>query len=285
MKKICAMILVTVLAVALVIPAWAEDAKNPTERFCGCWQDPNYGRAMLTVSRCYEVDAPEDELWYDAKLVWGDSASSAGVWYMSARYDETSDALIYQDGVMAWVGYGEGGTIISEENQWTDAEGSFTLADDRLLWSDSREERAADFIFEPLPKLAPDAEEFRDRYFVPVSEWRQGTAGSSLKMAALTAEVLSFADEYRMWDADVPTLRQNMLDAWEALDEDTRHYFDENLPGVMALMDSAMSEYPVVAGQFEDAGAEYMASLAEDELTRQSWDVLVANTYTMGNGE
>ena len=53
----------------------------------------------------------------------------------------------------------------------------------------------------------------------------------------------------------------------------------------MALMDSAMSEYPAVAGRFEDAGAEYMAALAEDELTRQSWDALVANTYTLGNGE
>ena len=285
MKRICALILMMTLAIALAMPAWAEDEKNPTERFCGCWQDPKYGRAVLTVSRCYEVDAPEDELWYNARLNWGSSASSEGVWYMSARYDEASDALVYRDGVMAYVSYDEGGEVTDEENMWADAEGSFTLADGRLLWSDSREERAADFVFEPLPKLAPDAEAFRDRYFVPVAEWQQGTAGASLKLAARAAEVLRFADEYRMWDADIPALRQNMLDAWEALDEDTRRYFDENLPAVMALMESAMSEYPEVAGQFEDAGAEYMAALAEDELTRQSWDALVANTYTMGNGE
>ncbi len=266
-----------IIALALVVlTATACAEANPTERFAGVWQDPVYGRARLRILQVERADVPGDEPGYDVRLTWGGSADSAGVWTMSARYEAASDALVYEGGTMAYLTYGEGGAIVSEEVRWEDAEGRFAFEGDKLLWTDSREDRAADFAFERLPRLAPDAAALRERFFEPVAGLEPGTAGASLKLAGATAALLGFADEYRVWDADVPALRENLLAAWSGLDDGTRRRFDENLPDVVALMDEAMTDYAPVAGQFEDAGAEYMFWLAGDEEARMSWRALLA---------
>ena len=277
---------IAVIALALIAASAAQAfaAEDPAQRFCGRWQDPYYGRAMLKITPG-DAEAPEGERLYDAELAWGSSARSEGVWRMTAAYDAAADALVYEGGEMAEVTYGEDGGVVAEEVRWTDAEGTFTLSDGALRWSDSREARAAEFAFEPVPKLAPDAEALVDRYFVPVAEWQPGTAGSSLKLAALAADVAGFADEYTLWDADVPALRANLLDAWTALDDSTRRRFDEDLPDVASLLDEAFADYASVAGQFDDAGAAYMSWLAKDDGTRRSWQALLNYTLTMGDGE
>jgi len=282
-KRNLAIVLALILMCAGALAACAE--AKPAERYCGRWQDPYYGRAMLTILPVEELEAPGDGLWYSVRLKWGDSARSEAVWSMLARCDEATDTLVYTDGVLAYVAYGDDGEIDSAETQWEDAEGSFALLDGKLLWTDSREERAARFAFERAPRTAPSAEECRDRYYLPVSEWAPGTAGSSLKLASLCADLADFADEYQLWDGDIPALRESLLEAWTMLDDSTRRRFDEGFPEVTALMAQAMSDYSAVAGQFEDAGAGRMALLAGDERVRRSWDMLVEHTCTMGNGE
>ncbi len=271
MKKL----LILLLAVALLAPAaLAED--DPAAGFVGGWQDPVYGRARLSIM-------PGEGEALRVKLVWGDSANSEGVWRMDAAYDAGADALVYTGGSMTLVTYGEDGGVSSEDVRWDDAEGRFTLSDGKLLWADSREDRAAEFAFEPLEKLVPGADEIRERYLQAVADWAPGTAGSSLRLAALCADVLGFADEYRLWDSDEAAVRQSLLDAWLMLDESSMRRFDEDLGEVEALMDMAFEDYDQVAGQFDDAGAPAMAWLARDEEARLSWAALARYTHTMGD--
>ena len=269
MKKWLALI----AALCLLLPA-ALAAEDPAARFLGGWQDPAYGRAVLKIM-------PGEEGGCRAVLTWGNSADSEGVWQMDARYDADADALVYTGGTMAIVTYGEDGAR-DEDVRWDDAEGRFTLSEGKLLWADSREDRAAEFAFQPLEKRVPEAGECAERYFAAVADWAPGTAGSSLKLAALCADVLGFADEYRMWDTDEAALRQSLLDAWQTLDETTRRRFDEALPEVEALMAGAMDDYSQVAGQFEDAGAWTMPYLVEDEEACLSWAALARCTHAMG---
>lgn len=279
MKK--AVMLFVVLALIVAFWAVAAAEESAAERFCGRWQDPYYGRAMLTIAPA----EGEDTSWFDAVIRWGSSASSEGVWTMRAQYDAAEDALLYAGGTLTYVEYAEGGDVVSEEVQWDDAVGRFTFEDGVLLWADSREERAAEFRLQPVPKRAPTAQELRERYYGPVADWAPGTAGSSLKLAGVCAALMGFADEYCMWDADVPALRANLLEAWSMLDETTRRRFDEGLPEVEALMETAMSDYASVAGLFDDAGAGHMAWLAKDDGCRRSWRALLDYTHTMGDGE
>ena len=286
MKKLFAIILVMALVVALAAQACAETEETAhAEPFRGCWQDPLYGRAVLKIMPATGLDVPEDELWYDIRMTWGSSADSEGVWYMFARYDEETDALVYANGVMSYLTYAENGLDFTEEKQWEDPEGAFTLADGKLLWTDSREERAADFAFEPMQKLAPEADELRDRFFLAVANLEQDTAGSSLKLATLTVDLLLFAYEYRTWDADVPALQANLLTAWNALDDDARQRFDENMPAVEALMSDALGYYLPLAGQFEDAGAGNMAYLAENSEACLCWEALMDSLHALSSGE
>ena len=285
MRKLQAIITALAL-VALAVPAAVASApETPAERFCGCWQDPYYGRAMLAILRSADAGAPEDGLWFDVSMRWGGSADSEAVWRMSARYDAAADALVYEGGVLTYVTYAGGGEVASEEVRWDDAEGGYALSDGKLLWADSREERAPEFAFEPVEKVAPGAEELRERYFEAVADWQPATAGSSLKLAGLCADLLGFADEYRMWDADIPALRENLRKAWTDLDEPAQRRFEGAFPEVAALMDAAFSDYSQVAGQFGDAGAGNMARLADDAPARASWEALAAHTCAMGDGE
>lgn len=271
------------VALALIVSSWAVAAAEETaaERFCGRWQDPYYGRAILTITPA----EGEDGTWFDAVIRWGSSASSEGVWNMRAQYDAAEDALVYEGGALTYVEYAEGGDVVSEDIQWDDAVGRFTYDSGMLLWDDSREERAAEFRLQPMPKLAPTAQELRERYFAPVADWAPGTAGSSLKLAGVCAELVGFANEYCMWDADAPALRANLLEAWSSLDETTRRRFDEGLPSVEGLMETAMSDYDSVAGMFDDAGVAYMANLVRDDGCRRSWQALMDYTHGMGDGE
>lgn len=270
MKKL----LIVILALALLAPA----AIAETGDFVGVWQDPYYGRARLRIM-------PGEGDGCRAVLVWGNSADSEGVWTMDAQYDAEADALVYTGGTMAIVTYGEGGDVLGEEVRWDDAEGRFTLSGDKLLWADSREERAAEFAFEALPKQAPEADEIKTRYFLAVADWAPGTAGSSLKLAALCADLMGFADEYRLWDADMPAFAHNLLEAWLMLDESARRRFDEDIGAVEALMDAALRDYAPVAGQFEDAGAWTMPYLVRDEEARLSWAALMRYTHAMGDSD
>ena len=132
-------IFILLLALSLVsVPCFAEGASDP---FAGTWQDPYYDRAVLEINPVGER--------YDIRITWGSSADSEGVWEMDAARE--GDSLVYTGGRMSVVTYAEGGEVLSEEVQYDDAEGAFTLGEDgKLSWADSREERAPEFAYERI---------------------------------------------------------------------------------------------------------------------------------------
>ncbi|MBR3504108.1 MAG: hypothetical protein IKO07_07675 [Clostridia bacterium] len=288
MKKIAWLLALMFLFASLAALAEAPAAiDNPTLAFAGRWADPNFGRASLRIAHVYFEDAPEDELDYDVKITWGNTYNSVGVWQMTARWDEASGKLVYENGVMSIVtadDEGEGG----EEVLWDDAAGAFFFAEDGTLrWEDSREERAAEFRLERVVTGTPAAGDFADKYFLPVANVEFGTAGSSLKQAILARDVVRFAYDNDLWNTDIGSLREAMLAAWESLDDDARARFDENLMGVVGdLANGIFWDYDSLAGRFEDAGVgEDAAFLSADTDASLSWATLFANTLTIGNSE
>lgn len=247
----------------------------PTEVFTGVWQDPAQDRAVLTILPAFEMDVPEDETWFDICLEWANDVKSQSVWYMSARYDAPTDSLKYTDGTMSQIAYGEDGNS-AETKQWEDAEGTLTLnADGKLLWADSREEKAADFAFEKQSQPVPTPEEL-DREFVgPIAKMEKDTAGASLKLADTTCKVIQYAYSRSLWSVDPDALCENLTTAWKALDEEGQKRFDENLMLIMDAANEAFGNYDNVKSQYEDAGAGAMSALAENEEALLAWETLL----------
>ena len=288
MKKIALLLALAFALSSFAALAGAEaQIDNPTIAFVGRWQDPVYGRASLRILRTFVEDAPEDELYYDIQIIWGDSWNSAGVWQMTARWDAEAAMLTYADGVMSIVTTDDDGPG-TEEVQWDDAEGAFWLdVDGTLRWEDSREDRSVEFRMSRVIAEAPSAEAFVEDYFRRIANLERGTAGSSLKQAAAVRDVVRFAANNDLWNTDIAVMRGNMLAAWESLDDDTRARFDENfLDVVVDLAGQAFGDYASVQGLFEDAGAgEDMAYLSQDADASLSWETLFSNTFTLGNSE
>ncbi|MBR2571044.1 MAG: hypothetical protein IKE30_02795 [Clostridia bacterium] len=285
MKKLAAAVLAVLLAV-MSVNALCGEAESGI--FEGRWQDPAWGRAMLKIMRCDVMDVPEEEIWYDVELKWADSASAEMVWYMSAMLDPETGALTYTDGVKTYVTYGAGGEIAEEENQWDDAEGTISLSEGRLLWNDSRDgELSAGFRFERVPQSAPETEEILENYLLPAANAETGSAGASLKQAILARDILRFACDYTLWDADEEALRRNMQAAWEQLSEEERSRFRENLTeSIVPLLEDAYGDYSTVEDLFEDAGiAQDMGFLAQDDEAWESWQRLLGHTPALGGGE
>ena len=290
MKKMIWMLLaVTVLCAALVFASADSGFINMEGR----WQDPANDRALLKIMRTFEMDVPEDEIWYDVTLEWPDSADSSTVWYMAAKYDNETQSLAYTDGVKARVTYAEDGSIASEEKLWEDSEGALIPIDGKLQWADKREDQLRaeageeNMMFERVYRSAPTADDLLSEYFSKVANVEDGTAGASLKQAAAATDIVRFATINDLWDADGERLKKNILAAWEGMSEEDRTSFDNNLQDIfMPLIDSAFGNYESVAGNFEDAGVgQDMAYLAESNEAKASWQALLSYTVTMGNDE
>ena len=289
-RNVISLLLIVALLLALCAGLAEGTAVKRFIDLSGRWVDPNHDRALLKIMRAVEMDVPEDEIWYDVEIAWPDSASEETVWYMSARYDEETTSLMYTDGVKARVTYDANGGVVSEANEWTDSEGALIWANGRLQWADRREDQLEDspeMRFEPVRREGPVAADFKADYFLPVANLENGTAGSGLKEAALAHDLVRFAFENAIWDANIRGMRDSMLEAWEGLSEEERSRFDENFMGaVVPLLDEAFGGYDAVAGQFGDAGVgDDMAYLAENREARESWQTLLANTLTLGNDD
>ncbi len=286
MKKfLIAMLLIAALLCTSCLAA--EETRQPAD-YSGRWVDPYYGRAALTIRRAFNAEAPENEIHFDISIHWGNSADSEGVWLMDGVWNPEDGNLTYTNGSMAIVTYAENGDVANEDVQWEDAEGAFTLNEEGImLWQDSREERAAEFKLERILSQAPSVEEFAVDYFECVAAMESGTAGASLKMAIAAHDVLQFAFEHDLWNTDIPTMRENMLAAWETLDDETRGRFDENMFGSLtAFMNDVFVDYEGVAGLFDDVDlGDDMSRLAHDDDAMACWDTLISHTATMGNSE
>lgn len=288
-KLICTLLSIAVLCAALVFASAEADFID----LSGRWQDPANDRALLRIMRNFEVDAKDDEIWYDVELRWPNAVDSETVWYMFAKYDDKTQGLTYSDGVKADVTYAEDGSIASEEKLWEDSEGALVSADGKLQWTDVREDQLRkdagepSLLFERVPRSAPDADEFLSEYFMAVAGVEEGTAGSSLKQAETARDIVRFALRNVLWDADLSAMRRNMFDAWNEMSAEDQNSFDNNFMDIFVpLINSAFGNYSEVAGSFEDAGVgEDMAWLAEDREARESWNTLLGNTLTLGNSD
>ena len=137
------------------------------------------------------------------------------------------------------------------------------------------------------PASAPSVEALRDSYFLRVAETEFGTAGASLKQAVTACDVVTFALDQHLSTADIPTLRANMLSAWESLTPDQQHAFDNMMFNTLReLIETAFSDYSSVSGRFEDAGVhDAMSALVSNEDAAACWSTLISHTFTLGNSD
>jgi len=254
--------------------------ENPVRAsdFTGMWQDRTSGRASLTVM------SSEEYPFYDVKIVWGDSASSAGEWTMKASFSEAAGRMTYENGEMAFVTYDAEGKE-TRDVHWSDGQGYFSLeADGTMRWQDSRETRSAEFRLERVPTPVPSPDQLTEEFFRVVGGIESGTAGASLKQALAIRDVLQFAVRNDLWAVDAGTLRDNLLTAWLAMTDEERGAFDANFISLLTRMRDAWEDWDAARGAFDDAGAaEAMDPLMDLRSARLSWDILTSNTLTMGN--
>ena len=249
-------------------------------RYIGEWYDRTSQRATMTIVPSEEHGGAR------VTIHWGSSAWQAVEWSLPVVVKEDG-GLSYSDGEKAEVSYEEDGELTKETREVlrSDLEGTFTFdAEGNLLWTDEREENAADCVFERYQPLLPERDVWIDQYFRVVSGYEPGTAGASLAEAQVACAIFGFASDYQLWAADVTAMRDSMLAAWEGMSEKERSGFDANFIDVVRLIDDCLSDYEGVSGIFDDAGVgDRMGALLGSETARLSWSALCANTLTLGN--
>lgn len=259
-------------------PAEPAAAVPTLDDYLGKWDDVNSGRAWMTI-----LPNPG---YGDAAVTihWGDSAWESVEWTMYAAFEEDTGRLYYANGEKTIVSWSEDGSQVTRTTLWDDANGEFTFTEDgSLLWTDDREERCGDVLFQrsvaPVP--LPTEQELTDGYFLAVGSYEPGTAGCSLNEAVAACKSVQFAADHQLWAADVDELQATMQAAWESLTDDERDAFRTNFPGVMTLLDNTQADYESQAGLYDDAGVgDTMRELAQDDLAMMSWGVLCSNSLS-----
>ena len=138
----------------------------------------------------------------------------------------------------------------------------------------------------PAPAPAPAAEAFGEEYWAVLAQLENGTAGAALKTAAAAEKVCAFAVKGALWNPDTPSLRANMLSAFEQLSPQEQSAAQAGFDAVRALLDDCLRDWEGNRGVFEDAGvAESMDEVMCDPLNRLAWENLRNHTLTMGNDE
>ena len=144
----------------------------------------------------------------------------------------------------------------------------------------------------PLPfamaeeSVAPAPQSLADEYFRVTVSYHPAVAGSSLARARVACSLFRYAADNELRSADIPTLRENMLVAWESLSDQERSAFDGNFMEVVTLLASCKDDWEGNRGLFDDAGVgEQMAALIVKPENWESWETLKAHTLTMGNSE
>ena len=111
------------------------------------------------------------------------------------------------------------------------------------------------------------AEEVKTLLADPILSWYPGTAGSSLKLAAVATDMLSFASAYDP--------AENLRTVWKDLPEGEQLRFAENVDALSELILEIKTDYASVSGLFEDAGvAEKLDELLSQENIWGKWDAL-----------
>lgn len=135
-----------------------------------------------------------------------------------------------------------------------------------------------------VPAQAPTVEELTEGYFRVLSGIEFGTAGVSLKTAIAASMVYNFAVEHELNNPDVKSVRNNMLAAFERMNDDEQTAFWEGFDSVRAILEDCLEDWKGQRPLFEDAGvAEAMDEVIDDPLNRLAWENLRDFTLTMGN--
>ena len=252
--------------------ALAEMGVNPTDVFVGRWKDSRVKNAELTILPEYVEEEGADYLvLFPAVFTWKDTQ-----WTMTAGFNADTNRLEYVDGAKTQNG----------KKVWNDATGTFELdGKGRLSWVDSGETDAAKLSFERDVSPAPKADALVENLFLPVAGLERGTAGAALKAAKVIVQVVGYAGEAEIWNADGEAVQDAVAEAWDKLSEDEQTRFDAAfIDGVSDPADEAFDDYDSVKRVLGDAGvSKDMARLIGDPRVRLSWEMLSSAVLNMGN--
>ena len=245
--------------------------------FIGSWRLADEPETVITIvpSRSKEVD-------FAVLVRRSIDEREFNEWAFSGVFDEETRDLNYKNGSKYRRSYSEDMQSVSEELLWSDSEGWFCVNDDRMLeWTDSRESDA-DWRFERVYSETPSAQDILENFYLPVGRIEQGTAGSSLKNAVTTCEIVAYVDKCELWNVNSEELHETMFAAWDLMTDDQQDAFNANYSGVNHLMTATMKSWDSRAGVFADAGVgDRMKELMESDFARFSWATLSANLMTM----
>lgn len=85
-----------------------------------------------------------------------------------------------------------------------------------------------------------------------IAGYEEGTAGSSLKLAIVAANLLNFTEEYRPDQAEA--LKEETKAYLDSLEEDKKAAFEKNLSAMDATAREILAGGEQIAGLLEDAG-------------------------------
>lgn len=282
-KKVLSLLTALVFVLSAFCGAFAqENTDTPVpENYRGVW-----------VCERAEIRMIRADMGYKALIHWGASFNESVNWEYTLRYDAAEDCLADAGtGVKTTLVFNNDGTEASSTEAYNNGTARFRLTDGgKLLWEDAVEDAGKDMEFERVDYEGfsfPTQQDLVDGYFHVIGGYHAGTAGSSLAEAKAAYQVFDFAQAHQIWNEDVPTLRADLLAAWESMSDEERSAFDANFISVVRLIDRCLDDWDAIKGQFGDAGVDVdrMGALLKRTDDQVSWSTLVAHTLTMGNSE
>ena len=267
MKKTLCMLLAT----ALLILSAACLAETTGPAYLGTWV---CGRATIVVS--------DEHPGYRIEISWASSAAEVTEWNYYCPYTPVDGKLVSEPtGVKTDLTYGEDGEAAQSVTAYEDGQAAFSIGeDDKLTWTDGKENAGADMAFERVEIIgfAPTAEEFAVSYFNMIGD-------SDLTPEKKACEALDFAAASELWHADGEAMRDNMLKAWEGLSVAEQSAFDSGFMDVVRLLDACFEDWSANRATFADGLDERMDALLAEPLYREAWKTLMGSTLTLGNSE
>ncbi len=212
--------------------------------------------------------------------------SGSAEWAFNAVFHEETAELEYQNGSKFERSYAEDGSIAEEKQLRTDCSGIFRLNNNgEIEWTDTQEDRASEHLFTRTYSEPPAAEDLIENFYLPVSRIGQGSAGSSLKNAATACEIVAYAYDRGLWNANPAELQAALRTARDSLSDKERRAFDANYTAVTRLMNATLKSTESRIEFFEDAGVgEEMKALMQNDLARFSWATLFGNHMALSFG-
>jgi len=207
-------------------------------------------------------------------------------WTMNAVFHEETGILEYENGSKSSQTRGEDGSIASGTPFASGSSGTFRLNNNgEIEWTDTQEDRASEHRFTRTYSEPPAAEDLIENFYLPVSRIGQGGAGSSLKNAATACEIVAYAYDRGLWNANPDELQAALRTARDSLSDKERSAFDANYPAVTRLMNATLKSTESRIEFFEDAGVgEEMKALMQNDLARFSWATLFGNHMALSFG-